>query len=184
MRARPAYLSTPLFEGITEHMTGEELEIAASTPRYRFDVAAAPAPSPAAEPELATREAVAFVEEAVSDKSQPVVMFALEWCEFCWSVRRLMTEFGIPYRSIDLDSVAYQKDNRGGDIRVALRQKTGSPTIPQIFLGGEYIGGCTETFDAFNQGRFQKLLEANGVAFDRSKKADAYGFLPKWLHPR
>ena len=47
------YLSTPLFEGITEHMTGEELEIAASTPRYRFDVAAAPAPSPAAEPELA-----------------------------------------------------------------------------------------------------------------------------------
>ena len=92
------------------------------------------------------------MEEAVSDKSQPVVMFALEWCEFCWSVRRLLTEFGIPYRSIDLDSVAYQKDNRGGDIRVALRQKTGSPTIPQIFVGGEYIGGCTETFDAFNAG--------------------------------
>ena len=79
-------------------------------------------------------------------------MFALEWCEFCWSVRRLMKEFAIPYRSIDLDSVEYQRDNRGGDIRVALRQKIGSPTIPQIFVGGEYIGGCTETFDAFNQG--------------------------------
>ena len=62
-----------------------------------------------------------FVEEAISDTSQPVVMFALEWCEFCWSVRKLLTEFGIPYRSIDLDSVAYQKDNRGGDIRAALR---------------------------------------------------------------
>jgi len=112
------------------------------------------------------------------------VMFALEWCEFCWSVRRLMKEFAIPYRSIDLDSVEYQRDNRGGDIRVALRQKIGSPTIPQIFVGGEYIGGCTETFDAFNQGRLQKLLEANGVTFDRAKKADAYTFLPKWLHPR
>ena len=120
----------------------------------------------------------------MNDKSQPVVMFALEWCEFCWSVRRLMKEFAIPYRPIDLDSVEYQRDNRGGDIRVALRQKIGSPTIPQIFVGGEYIGGCTETFDAFNQGRLQKLLEANGVAFDRAKKVDAYTFLPKWLHPR
>jgi cysteine synthase A len=177
------YLSTPLFEDISEAMTREELEIAASTPRYRFDVAAAPAPS-AANAETATPEAVAFVEQAVNDKSQVVVMFALEWCEFCWSVRRLMKEFGIPYRSIDLDSAAYQKDNRGGDIRVALRQKIGAPTIPQIFVGGEYIGGCTETFDAFNEGRLQKLLETNGVAFDRSKKADAYSFLPKWLHPR
>jgi cysteine synthase len=177
------YLSTPLFEGISEAMTKEELELAASTPRYRFDVAATPAPS-AAGSESATPEAVAFVEQAVNDKSQVVVMFALEWCEFCWSVRRLMKEFGIPFLSIDLDSAAYQKDNRGGDIRAALRQKIGSPTIPQIFVGGEYIGGCTETFDAFNAGRLQKLLETNGVAFDRSKNADAYSFLPKWLHPR
>jgi cysteine synthase A len=178
------YLSTPLFEGIAESMTEEELEIAASTPRYRFDVGSAPAASAAGAPEKAKSEAIAFVDQVVNDKSQPVVMFALEWCEFCWSVRRLLKEFGIPYRSIDLDSVEYQKGNLGGDIRVALRQKIGSPTIPQIFVGGEYIGGCTETFDAFNEGRLQKLLEANGVAFDRSRRADAYSFLPKWLHPR
>jgi cysteine synthase len=178
------YLSTPLFEGVSETMTEEELEIAASTPRYRFDVAPSPAPAPAAAPESATPEALAFVEAVVSDRSQPVVMFALEWCEFCWSVRRLMKEVGIAYRSIDLDSAPYQENNRGGDIRVALRQKIGSPTIPQIFVGGEYIGGCTETFDAFNQGRLQKLFEANGISFDRSKKLDAYSFLPKWLHPR
>lgn len=178
------YLSTPLFEGIAESMTKEELEIAASTPRYRFDVKSVPAASPVAALEKAKPEALAFVEETVNDKSQPVVMFALEWCEFCWSVRRLMKEFGIPYRSIELDSVEYQKDNLCGDIRVALRQKIGSPTIPQIFVGGEYIGGCTETFDAFNEGRLHKLLEANSVPFDRGKKADAYSFLPKWLHPR
>ena len=96
----------------------------------------------------------------------------------------LVTLIGISYRSIDLDSAAYQKDNRGGAIRVALRQKTGSPTIPQIFVGGEHIGGCAETFDAFNAGHLQELLERSGVAFDRQKKADAYSFLPKWLHPR
>jgi cysteine synthase len=178
------YLSTPLFEGVSETMTEEELEIAASTPRYRFDVASSPAPAPAAALESAKPEALAFVEAVVSDQSQPVVMFALEWCEFCWSVRRLLKELGIDYRSIDLDSADYQENNRGGDIRVALREKIGSPTIPQIFVGGEYIGGCTETFDAFNEGRLQKLLEVKGISFDRSKKPDAYSFLPKWLHPR
>jgi cysteine synthase A len=176
------YLSTPLFEDISSDMTAEELEIAASTPRYRFDVAAASV-TPDIATEEPTNEAVSFVNEVVNDKAQPVVMFALEWCEFCWSVRRLFREFGIPYRSIDLDSATY-KDNRGSAIRVALRQKTGSPTIPQIFVGGEHIGGCTETFDAFNTGRLQKLLDASGVAFSRHKSADAYTFLPKWLHPR
>ena len=34
------YLSTPLFEDIAATMTAEELAIAASTPSYRFDVAA------------------------------------------------------------------------------------------------------------------------------------------------
>jgi cysteine synthase len=46
-----------------------------------------------------------------ADAAQPVVMFALEWCEFCWSVRRLFRAFDIPYRSIDLDSVEYQREN-------------------------------------------------------------------------
>ncbi len=176
------YLSTPLFEGVGEAMNEEELEIAASTPRYRFDVKSAPAPTPAAAPEKAKPEALAFVDAVVGDRTQPVVMFALEWCEFCWSVRRLLQEVGIPYRSIDLDSSTYQKDS--GDIRAALRERTGSPTIPQVFVGGEHVGGCTESFDAFNAGRLQQLLDAAGVAFDHDRKPDAYSFLPKWLHPR
>lgn len=76
------------------------------------------------------------------------------------------------------------KDNRGGDIRGALLERLGSPTIPQIFVGGEYIGGATKTFDAFNDGALQKLLEKNAVAWDKSKDFDAYSFLPKWLVPR
>ena len=40
------YLSTPLFEDIPAEMTGEEIEISQSTPRYRFDVKPAP-PTPA-----------------------------------------------------------------------------------------------------------------------------------------
>lgn len=182
------YLSTTLFEDVGAEMSDEETEISQSTPRYRFDVSnPAPKPTAAAAATAAPEpkaEAMAFVEKVTGDQQEPVVMFALEWCEFCWSVRRLFAEMNIPYRSIDLDSVEYQKDNLGGDIRVALRKVTDAPTIPQIFVGGKHIGGCTETFDAFNAGEFQKLLEANQVTFDAEKKPDAYGFLPTWLHPR
>jgi cysteine synthase len=179
------YLSTPLFEDIPAEMTREEIEVSQSTPRYRFDAQPAAAAKPLAEaPPEPTAEALAFVAKATSDPSLPVVMFALEWCEFCWSVRKLFKEFDIPYRSVDLDSAEYQKGNWGGQIRTALRARTSSPTIPQIFVGNHYVGGCTEAFDAFNDGRLQTLLRDHGVAFKQADGVDAYSFLPKWLHPR
>jgi cysteine synthase A len=181
------YLSTPLFEDIPADMTEEEIAIARSTPRYRFDAKPAPQPAKAAEPAgqaPPAPEAEQFVAEVISDPTQPVVMFALEWCEFCWSVRKMFKKFDIPYRSVDLDSVEYQKDDWGGEIRKVLKIRTRSPTIPQIFVGGRHIGGCTETFDAFNAGRLQNLLRDNSVAFKPAENVNAYSFLPTWLHPR
>jgi len=181
------YLSTPLFEDIPAEMTGEEIEISQSTPRYRFDVKNPPSTpaKPAAEaPVQLTREAEAFVANVTSDPNQPVVMFALEWCEFCWSVRKLFKEFDIPYRSIDLDSADYQKDDWGGQIRNVLKARTNSPTIPQIFVGNQHIGGCTETFDAFNDGSLQQLMRDSGIKFKPADNVNAYSFLPKWLQPR
>jgi cysteine synthase A len=177
------YLSTPLFEDIPTDMTPEEIDISESTPGYRFGVTPKQA-VPESPPPAAKEEALAFVSNVVDDAGQPVVMFALEWCEFCWSVRKMFGELGIDYRSVDLDSVEYQKEDLGGDIRVALRERIGSPTIPQVFIGGEYIGGATETFDAFNSGKLQALMKANSIYFDDSKQFDAYSFLPKWLQPR
>ncbi|MHA3978790.1 glutaredoxin [Halovulum sp. GXIMD14794] len=112
-----------------------------------------------------------------------VVLYALEWCEFCWSVRRMFRDAGIDYLSVDLDSVAYQAGNRGGKLRAALREICGTPTIPQIFIGGQHIGGATETFDAYNSGRLEKLLAERDVEMTASAP-DAYAYLPKWLHPR
>ncbi len=93
-------------------------------------------------------------------------------------------EFDIPYRSVDLDSAEYQKDNWGGQIRNVLKARLGIPTIPQIFVGGEHIGGATETFDAFNDGKLQKILGEHDVAFKPTDGVNAYSFLPTWLHPR
>lgn len=181
------YISTNLFDGVEADMDDGEIDISKSTPGYRFDVST-PAPPPTNTPETvaAKPEALTFVEEAVAgpNSKEPVVIFALEWCEFCWSVRKMFEETGIAHRAIELDSVDFQKDNLGGDIRGALLERLGSPTIPQIFVGGEYIGGATETFDAFNDGSLQKLLEKNAVTWDKTKEFDAYSFLPKWLVPR
>ncbi|MHA1189338.1 MAG: glutaredoxin domain-containing protein, partial [Alphaproteobacteria bacterium] len=185
------YLSTPLFADVPEDMTDAEIEISQSTPRYRFDVSAPPPENdddkPAAPPppaESVDPAAAAKVEAIVADADNPVVMFSHEWCEFCWSVRNMFAEANIPYRTIDLDSAALQEDNMGRKLRVALCERTGIQTIPQIFVGGELIGGCTETFDAFKDGSFGGKLAALDVAYDTGFADDPYSFLPKWLHPR
>jgi cysteine synthase A len=178
------YLSTPLFEGIPEDMTAEEMDISKSTPGYRFDT---PPPAPPAEEEdvaAAPADAVKFLEDTTHDQEFPFILFALEWCEFCWSVRKMLAKYEIPYRAVDLDSVAYQKDNKGGNIRAAIREQTGLKTIPQIYIGGKHIGGATELFDACKDGTMQKLLEENSVPYNRDIDIDPYSFLPGWLHSR
>jgi cysteine synthase A len=180
------YLSTTLFEDIPADMTQDEWEISRSTRSARFDAPPpAPAPAASAEPAVtASAESESFVAEVTASSDEPVVMFALEWCEFCWSVRKMFAAAGIPYRAVDLDSVEYQEDNLGGQVRAALKSKTGWDTIPQIFVGGEFIGGCTDAFDAFREGRLQAMLKQNQVAFDENFDRDPYSFLPTWLHPR
>jgi cysteine synthase A len=183
------YLTTTLFADIPADMTEEEISISKSTPNYRFDVAApAPAPAPAAAsapaPQPVAADAEAFVNKVINDKAQPVVMFALEWCEFCWAVRKMFGRYKIPYRSVDLDSVEYQKDNLGGKIRAALTARTSIATIPQIFVGGEFLGGSTDFFNAWKQGRVQSLLANARVQYDQGIDVDPYSFLPAWLHPR
>ncbi len=185
------YLSTPLFDGIDSDMSEDEWAISRSTPGARFDAPPAGPPAPAASPPAAAPDArdipvevQDFVARVIADADQPLVMFALEWCEFCWSLRKLFSRCGIPYRSIDLDSTAYQRDDRGGQIRALLRARTGSATIPQVFFAGQYIGGCSDTMQAFKTGELQGLLRQHRVRFDESAQLDPDSLLPGWLQRR
>jgi cysteine synthase A len=179
------YLSTPLFEGILEDMNDDELALSNSTPGFRFAPPAAGPKEPAAidaAPAQLDAVAVAWVDDAID--REPVLLFALEWCEFCWSVRKLFARLGVDYYSADLDSVEFQEGDLGGKIRAVLKDRIGSPTIPQIWIGKTYVGGCTELFDAMREGRMQVLLEEAGVEFDKELDLDPYSLLPGWLHPR
>ena len=184
------YLSTPLFDDIVLEMSEDEWAISRSTANYRFDAATtgkAPVkPEKQQETTPALDEtALQFVKRATSDKDNPIVLFALEWCEFCWSVRKLFAKLEVPYRAIDLDSVQYQENDLGGKIRAVLLDQLGSPTIPQIYIGGKHIGGATDLFAACKNGRLQALLKDHNISL--KKMPDDFepaSLLPGWLHKR
>lgn len=178
------YLSTPLFADVAADMNEAEKSISASTPGFRFEQPAAPTPAAAAAPPETDAESESYVAALITDTQAPVVMFALEWCEFCWSVRRLFERLGIPCRVVSVDSVEFQANDRGGRIRAVLRRRTGSSTIPQVFIGGRLVGGCTEVFEACKSGALKAQLESVGVSPHEAGELDPYSLLPAWLHSR
>ena len=173
------YLSTPLFGDIGEDMTEEELALSRSTPNFRFDTQTSAA---AAAPVKIDPEAAQYIEDVVN--TLPVVMFALEWCEFSWSLRKLFDALGVNYKSVDIDSIEYQENEQGVKIRKALGERVGTSTMPQVFIGGEHVGGCTNIIEGFQSRELQKRLERNNFDYDRSLNLDAWSLLPQWQHPR
>lgn len=176
------YMSTPLFDGISEDMNEAELMLSASTPGCQFGAPTTEIPkaeNAGLKPDIAASR---FVEDVIAE--QPVVMFALEWCEFCWSARKLFKAMGVEYHSVDVDSIEFQQNERGVKIREVLKYKLGAGTIPQIFVGGERIGGCTQLFEEYRNGTLQRRLAALGIVTDTDSHIDTNGLLPQWMHPR
>lgn len=188
------YLSTPLFADIDAEMNADEWAISRSTDGARFDALPVPAAvpasavgarvAPAEAPANPAADAAAPIDDIVAGATQPVVMFALEWCEFCWTLRRFFQRIGVPLHAVDLDAAALQADGRGARIRAALQAKVGQATIPQVFVGGAWLGGCMDTLAAWQDGRLQALLAAQGVAFDATAVDDPRALLPAWLQTR
>ena len=81
-----------------------------STPGYRFDTASCALP-PAPIQARPDRDAADFVASTIDH--EPVVLFALEWCEFSWSVRKLFARLGIDARhrvlTVDRDGLDCQE---------------------------------------------------------------------------
>ncbi|MEM8958279.1 MAG: pyridoxal-phosphate dependent enzyme [Pseudomonadota bacterium] len=175
------YLSTPLFEDIPEVMTDEEREIAASVP----PITRAPAKPRQSTGEPLDPDAVAFVEDTIASSDHPIVMFGFEWCEFCWSVRRIFKQAGIPLRSVDVDAAEFrgneQVDDWGGKILRAVFAKTGKRTVPQVFVGGTCVGGASEVLTGFED----RSLHAHLARLDPPRipgaVSDPLSFLPSWV---
>jgi cysteine synthase A len=178
------YMSTPLFEDVLEEMDEEEIAISRSSPGYRFDVPNPVLPIVKEAPVILDENAIEEVTAFINDPKQPIVMFGLQWCEFCWSVRKMLAKYEIDFISVNIDSVEYDEGNRGQKFREVVRDKTTWNTFPQIFIGGKFVGGCTDIFDQCKDGSLGERLDKLDITFNRTVTQDPYTFLPKWLHPR
>lgn len=81
----------------------------------------------------------ARIDNFVSD--HPVAMFSFSTCPFCRRAKDLLDEKGVKYEVLELDEL---EGNAGNEIRANLGRKTGRTSVPSIFLGGNYIGGCND----------------------------------------
>lgn len=81
-----------------------------------------------------------------------VVVYTTAPCAFCSRVKGLLAARGVPFEEVNLS-----KDAAG---RVELAQRTGMMTFPQVIVGGQLLGGFTETRAALESGRLEELLAA------------------------
>jgi monothiol glutaredoxin len=49
------------------------------------------------------------------------------------------------------------------EIRQGIKEYANWPTIPQLYVGGEFLGGCDIMKEMYQSGELQKLLEGAGV---------------------
>lgn len=73
-------------------------------------------------------------------------------CGFSAHVVKILDACGKPYASVDV--------LENPDIRQTLPQIASWPTFPQLYVGGELIGGCDIVSELFESGELQQILNA------------------------
>ncbi|BCH54181.1 Grx4 family monothiol glutaredoxin [Agrobacterium vitis] len=99
-----------------------------------------------------------FIDNAV--KSNDVVLFMkgtpqFPQCGFSGQVVQMLDYLGIDYKGINV--LADQ------EIREGIKSYSNWPTIPQLYVKGEFIGGCDIVREMFQAGELQSHLEEKGI---------------------
>ena len=76
-------------------------------------------------------------------------------CGFSSTVVQILDYIGADYASVNV------LDNP--EIRQGIKDFNNWPTIPQIFVKGEFIGGCDIVKEMFETGELRKLFEDKGI---------------------
>lgn len=83
----------------------------------------------------------------------PVKMYTTQMCPFCVRAKALLMQRGV----LHIDEV---RVDLLPDERLQMMALTGRRTVPQIFIGGTYIGGCDELVALDQRGGLRSLLQA------------------------
>lgn len=100
-----------------------------------------------------------FIDNEV--KNSDVVLFMkgtpdFPQCGFSGQVVQILDHIGVEYKGINVLA--------SDEIRQGIKEYSNWPTIPQLYVKGEFIGGCDIIREMFQAGELQSLFETKGVA--------------------
>lgn len=100
-----------------------------------------------------------FIENEI--KTNNVVLFLKgtpesPQCGFSGQVVQILDYVGVDYKGHNVLADA--------DIRQGIKDYSNWPTIPQLYIKGEFIGGCDIVREMFQSGELQSTLTAKGIA--------------------
>ncbi len=94
-------------------------------------------------------------------KNNDVVLFMkgtpdFPQCGFSGQVVQVLDYIGVDYKGINVLA--------SDEIRQGIKEYSNWPTIPQLYVKGEFIGGCDIVREMFQAGELQALLAEKGIA--------------------
>jgi monothiol glutaredoxin len=100
-----------------------------------------------------------FIDNEV--KGHDVVLFMkgtpqFPQCGFSGQVVQILDYLQVPYKGINV--------LESGDLREGIKQYSQWPTIPQLYVKGEFVGGCDIVREMFQAGELQSLMKDKGLA--------------------
>lgn len=100
-----------------------------------------------------------FIENEV--KANDVVLFMkgtpqFPMCGFSAQVVQILDYLGVAYKGLNV----LEND----DLRQGIKSFSSWPTVPQLYVKGEFVGGCDIVREMFQSGELQSLLKDKGVA--------------------
>src|SRR3974377_819066 len=111
------------------------------------------------------------VRERISQEvtGNPVVLFmkgspVFPQCGFSAAVVQMLSHLGVKFKGIDVLA--------DPGIRQGIKEFSNWPTIPQLYVKGEFVGGCDIIREMFETGELQQLLESKGGAVRESGSRD------------
>jgi monothiol glutaredoxin len=94
-------------------------------------------------------------------KTNDVVLFMkgtpeMPMCGFSGRATQILNTLGVPFKGINvLDS---------NDIRQGIKDYTNWPTVPQLYVKGEFVGGSDIMMEMYQSGELKTLMADKGVA--------------------
>jgi monothiol glutaredoxin len=95
------------------------------------------------------------IEREVKDNAIVVYMKGtprFPMCGFSAATVEILDELGVPYKAVDILAEAAKREG--------VKAYTKWPTIPQVFVGGKFIGGCDIVREMHAKGELASLVKA------------------------